>query len=215
MSRSPKRKTSAKRPPARRSETAAPGFDITAHLWRLCHDISGRLPDLAHIRMDQVAVTFCQTRRQVLHGLQAKLTPLRFENGSLHQTKRGRTYTIERVYDQQGREMLYLLSFYLPRFLQHCTHHKFVTVFHELLHISPQFDGDLRRFPGRCYAHTGSQKNFDAQAEQLYEAYLALDPPEELLWFLQMEFDELVQQHGPIKGLKLRTPKLIPVDGKR
>lgn len=209
MPRSQKRKTATG--PTSAANRSRAGFDITAHLWRLCHDISQRLPDLAHIRMNQVAVTFCQTRRGVLHGLQAKLTPLRFENGSLLQTKRGRDYTIERIYDKQGQEMLYLLSFYLPRFLQQSSHNKFVTVFHELLHISPKFDGDIRRFPGRCYAHSGSQKNFDAQAEELYQAYLGLDPPTELLHFLQVEFDDLLQLHGSIQGLKLRMPKLIPV----
>ena len=39
--------------------------------------------------------------------------------------------------------MLYLLSFYLPRFLKLPWREKLATVIHELWHVNPQFNGDL------------------------------------------------------------------------
>ena len=75
-----------------------------------------------------------------------------------------------------GREMLYVLNFYLPRFLDLSFREKLTTIAHELLHIGPKFDGDLRRFAGRCYAHSHSHAEFDAQAEQLGQRWLALQP---------------------------------------
>ena len=59
------------------------GFDVTAHLRRLCGDLVGRLPPLHHIQLDHVAFAFAQARKPTDHGLYASLTPLRFEGGVL------------------------------------------------------------------------------------------------------------------------------------
>src|SRR5947208_9857388 len=91
-------------------------FDFTLHIRRLCDDVVGRLPELAHVDMSRVAVSFCQTRKAVPHGMFASLTPLRFAGGAVTTMRRGRPHAIERVCDVSGREMLYILSFYLPRF---------------------------------------------------------------------------------------------------
>ena len=53
-------------------------FDITAALRSICVDMTQRVPLLAHIDMTRVAVGYCQARKDVSHGLQASLTPLRF-----------------------------------------------------------------------------------------------------------------------------------------
>src|SRR5438128_9820041 len=85
-------------------------FDFTWHIRRLCEDMVGRLPELAHIDMSRVAVGFCQTRKAVPHGMFASLTPLRFAGGAVTTIRRGRPAQIERVCDASGREMLYILS---------------------------------------------------------------------------------------------------------
>ena len=82
---------------------------------------------------------------------------------------------------------------------------------HELWHIGPKFDGDLRRFGGRCYAHSGSQKQYDAHVEALVDRWLALDPPESLYDFLRLDFGQLTARHGRIFGRRVRAPKLIPL----
>ena len=185
------------------------GFNFTLHMRRLCADLSLRVPELTHIDLKRVAIRFCQARKAVRHGVQASLTPLRFERGELYSRRRGRTWTIERLYDDAGREMLYLLSFYLPRFLERTYEEKLTTVVHELWHISPSFDGDLRRHPGRCYAHSHSQRQFDALAGQIATKWLSLDPPPETHGFLRLSFGELERHHGPIYGQKIPTPKLV------
>ena len=190
----------------------APGFDFTLHMRSLCEDMVARLPELAHIDLGRVAIRFCQARKSVRHGLQASLTPLRFERGELYAVRRGRRWTVERIYDASGREMLYLLSFYLPRFFNHTLREKLSTIIHELWHIGPQFDGDLRRHSGRCFAHSHSQRQYDAVMDSLTAKWLALDPPPERYQFLHCDFRQLERRHGPIFGLKIPTPKLIPVD---
>lgn len=160
----------------------------------------------------RVAISFSQTRKAVDHGLYAALTPLRFAGGSETTIRHGRKWTIQRLVDPSGREMLYLLSFYLPRFLNQTFRHKLTTVVHELWHVSPRFDGDLRRFGGRCYAHTGSQRQYDAKVEQLSDRWLALDPPTHVYDFLRCNFRELVGRYGKVYGTRIRAPKLIPAE---
>ncbi len=185
------------------------GFDFTFHVGRLCNDLCVRLPELGHIDMARVAIRYCQVRKAVSHGVQATLTPLRFAGGSLSTVRGGRRYSIERIFSPAGQEMLYLLSFYLPRFLNLPFAEKLATVIHELWHISPDFDGDLRRFSGRCYAHGHREEHYHAAMGQLAAKWLALSPPEELYEFLQDDFRQLRARFGAVYGTRIATPKLI------
>jgi predicted metallopeptidase len=189
-------------------------FDFTAAIERLCEDIVSCTPQLSHVRMAQVAVSFAQARRRVLHGLQAKLTPLRFANGALV-TRRGcDDWTIRRIF-RGDTEVLYILTFYLPRFLDQTLDEKFVTIFHELFHISPRFDGDIRRHEGRCHVHTSSQKEYDRGMAQLSRQYLKGQPRDELWSFLRFSFDDLVHYHGAVIGRRVAVPKLIRLPQQR
>ncbi len=187
------------------------GFDFTHHVGRVCADMAARLDEFRHIDMSRVAVGFRQTRRRMAYGLYASLTPMRFAGGQTCSVRRGRKVSIQRV-EIDGREMLYVLSFYLPRFLDLSFREKLTTIAHELLHIGPHFDGDLRRFSGRCYAHSRSHKQFDAHAERLAERWLAGGPEESLYAFLQLDFERLHSVHGRIYGRRIAAPKLLPAE---
>ena len=195
---------------ARRRELTVGGFDFTHHIRELTVDIVARVPQLNHIDMKRVAVSFSQARKRVLYGLQASLTPLRFEGGARAGRHRGRLVSVQEVRDESGREMLYILTFYLPRFLDLDLSEKLTTIFHELWHISPRFDGDLRRHAGRCYAHSHSQAAYEAQFEPLIADYLAQRPVETLPEFLHADFSCLKRTHGRIYGVRIPRPKLIP-----
>jgi len=188
------------------------GFDFTQRMRLLCEDMVQRLAQLSHIQMDHVAVTWTQARKRSAYGLHASLTPMRFEGGHLSGRVGRRNFTVERLFDDQGREFLYLLTFCLPRFLDLTFSDKLTTVFHELWHISPFFDGDLRRHPGRCYAHTNSQRGYDEQMKALALQWLAASPPPQLYDFLHFDFVTLYRTQGRIGGVKVRRPKLLPAD---
>lgn len=191
------------------STGAASGFNFTQQMRWVCEDMVARLPQLAHIDMCFVAVSFCQTRKAVDHGLQATLTPMRFEGGSRELVKGRQRWQVQQIRDQQGREMLYLLSFYLPRFQNQPFHEKLVTILHELWHISPYFNGDLRRLPGRCYVHSESEKAYDNAMAVLADDWLSRNPSPTIYGFLKMPFAELQKHYGSIQGLQISPPKLI------
>ena len=184
-------------------------FHFTSAVRVLCADMAARLPQLCHVDMDRVAVGFCQTRRNVSHGMQASLTPLRFAGGATAETRRGRRYVCPHIFRPDGGEYLYLLNFYLPRFQNYPFSEKLTTVVHELWHISPLFDGDLRRHAGRCYAHGASQQLFDAPAAELARRWRAAAPPPRCYDFLQVDFHELCHRHGGVIGEHYTVPKLV------
>lgn len=188
-----------------------PGLDFTSRMALICHDMTQRVPELSHINMRFVAVGFCQTRKDVMHGMYASLTPLRFEDGSLTSIRRGRKWTVQRLYDKQGVEMLYILNFYMPRFLKQDFRRRLITTVHELWHISPKFDGDIRRLGGRCYVHSGSQKNFDAKAESLADEWLSQLPDQDICDFLHFSYEQIVENYGRLYGKRFSVPKLIPL----
>lgn len=195
----------------RRASTKGPGFDFSLHMRRLCEDIVTRSPELSHIDLSRVAIAYARSRKPVAYGLQAALTPLRFEAGSRYTTRRGRRWSVQKVVDREGREMLYILSFYLPRFLDTPYKEKLTTIFHELWHVSPSFDGDVRRHEGRCYAHTSSQNEYDRAMWDMAKSWLSLDPPEPLHAFLHYNFKELTRRWGHVHGTRIAAPKLYPV----
>jgi len=203
---------SARRERRFQNKSPADGFDFTTHVRRLCDDMVARLDQLRHVDMSRVALSYSQTRRAGKQGMFAALTPLRFAGGQMHTFRRKRRWGIQRLFDPDGREMLYILTFYLPRFLDLPLREKLTTVLHELWHVGPKFDGDVRRLGGRCFAHGSSQKQYDVHIEALLDRWLSFNPPPPLYDFLRPTFRELLAQHGRVYGRKVPTPKLIPLD---
>jgi hypothetical protein len=195
-----------------RRRTAAPaGFDFTRHMHRLCAALTADLPELSHIDIGRVAICFSRARKRVPYGIWASLTPLRFAGGSLTVTRGRKTWTIQRLYGDDGREMLYILRFYFPRFFDQSLEEKLNTVIHELWHIGPRFDGDLRRHDGRCYAHGTSQKEYDAQIDRLLRKWLDARPDPALYEFLTGSMEDLIARHGGLHGLRVARPRLLPL----
>jgi hypothetical protein len=186
------------------------GFDFTGAVRVVCADMTARLPELRHVDASRVAIGLRPTRHRLPHGVYATLTPLRFAGGQDCEVRRGRRYRIQPLVNALGGDFLYLLSFYLPRFLDLSLEGKLSTIIHELWHIGPQFDGDLRRHEGRCYAHGRSQRAYDAEMDRLAQQWLAADPPAHMYEFLAADYDELRAEFGGVCGDRWPTPRLVP-----
>lgn len=185
-------------------------FDLSRALRLLSEDIIAKTPTLAHIDVSRLLFSITRARNGRGHGLQARVTPMRFRTGALATIHRGNAYQVQR-FIVDGREILYLVTFCMPRFINREFEDKLVTVFHELYHISPAFDGDLRRHGGRYMAHTGSQKKYDAHMAKLAKTYLKNGADDSRLAFLRLSFAQLCRRHGSVIGLHLPRPKLVRV----
>jgi hypothetical protein len=197
-------------PPWLESGPAELPFDFCGHVRRLCADIARRCPELSHIDVSRLLFGITQARSGQHHGLQARVTPLRFRNGHLVRRRDGVAYQVQR-YVVDGKEMLYLVTFCLPRFLDQGFDEKFITLFHELYHISPSFEGDLRRLGGRCAVHSNSKRAYDAHMAVLARAYLAGGAYKDLHGFLRMNYSQLAHRHGSVVGVVVPRPRLLPL----
>ncbi|HOI15008.1 MAG TPA: putative metallopeptidase [Geobacteraceae bacterium] len=185
-------------------------LNLTRELESLVADIVRRVDALRHIDPARVLICVASTRGNGIHGTFAKIHPLRFRGGeSSIQVKRGRkscTCSMPAVI-HGGIEMLYVVYFLVPRFFDLPLREKLTTIFHELYHISPSFDGDIRRFSGRNYAHGSSRKRYNALMARFVDEYLSLFDPA-LPDFLLCDMAGLRERYRTIVGRRFPAPKL-------
>lgn len=185
-------------------------FHFTQHISLLCEDITRRMEIFQHIDMQRILVSFVRSRNERLWGLQAKLVPLRFRDGGLTAKRRGYYYKVQQFFVDDV-ELHYVLSFYLPRFLNQSFEEKMITIFHELYHVGPEFSGDIRRFEGTQSVHNRSQREYDRWMAYYAREYLCSEPPRIRYDFLKLNFEELQARYGAVVGVHVPSPKLIPV----
>lgn len=172
----------------------------------LVRHVTANCPELAHVQTDRIMISYFQTRSPGAHGVYASVQPLRFADGSRTTRRRGRTYAMPEI-THEGNEIMYIVYFALPRFANLSFEEKLTTVFHELYHISPEFNGDIRRFTGKYYAHGKSRKRFNECVQTLADRYMTLPGAEEHVAFLRKSFDELRKEHGSVIGNRIRPPR--------
>ena len=185
-------------------------FDFCGYVGRLLADITARCPEMNHVDTSRILVAVTQARNGRKHGLQARVTPLRFQNGLLIRKRCNVPYQVQRFF-LGDHEFFYLMTFCLPRFLNQEFDDKLITLFHELYHISPRCDGDLRRHDGRYSLHSHSQKHYDKYMTQLARSYVASKPDPDLFAFLRLNFGQLCQRHGGVNGVVVPRPKVFPI----
>ena len=184
-------------------------LNLTAEIEKLVGNIVSRVPALNHIDPSRVLVCVASTRGGGIHGTYAKIHPLRFPGGGSTMEKwRGskRTvYSMPKV-THRGMDMLYIIYFLVPRFLNLTVREKLITIFHELYHVSPEMDGDIRRFPGKNYAHGSSRKRYNALMAHLVEGYLRDLEDENLVRFLEGDMDAIRSRYRVIVGRRFPVP---------
>lgn len=186
-------------------------LNVTRELERLFVHVTNCVPELAHIDPARILVCISSTRGAGVRGTYARIHPLRFPGGVRSvERRRGRhtwVSTMPTVVHRQT-EILYVVYFLVPRFLDLPLREKLITVFHELYHISPAFDGDIRRFPGRNYAHGSSTRRYNARMEELVDRYLTDNGEPELLAFLEGNMTELRARHRTLVGRRFPVPRI-------
>lgn len=185
-------------------------FHFSENMRLLCADIAARFEPLAHLDVSRMLFGFTQARSFRNYGLQARVTPMRFRDGERIRPHRGIPFQVQ-LFLHEGVEIRYVVTFCLPRFLNRSFDDKFVTIFHELFHISPTFNGDLRRHKGRYSIHTSCQKRYDLEMLAMARDYMQSGADPKLHGFLRLNFAQLRRRHQKVIGHSIPRPKLIPV----
>jgi hypothetical protein len=73
-------------------------FDFCGHVRCLCADIVRRCEAFHHIDVSRLLFAVTQARSGRTHGLQARVTPLRFHEGRLRRRRRGISYQVQRYF---------------------------------------------------------------------------------------------------------------------
>ncbi|MCK6439721.1 MAG: hypothetical protein L6Q71_05910, partial [Planctomycetes bacterium] len=172
------------------------------------------IPGLNHIDCERVFFGVSIVRRQRgRHGIHAACHPLRFEGGERRKISQGRCWELPQV-NVRGVEMLYSVHFYVPRFLNLERDDKIETIVHELFHISPDFNGDLRRLGrGRHAFHGPSLAHYRKLITPLVkEARDLLDVDD--FPFVRLNHSKLERRFGRIYGSRVRNlqPRLVRED---
>ena len=184
--------------------------DFSTALDTLSRDLCRRIPELAHIDPDRLLFSIARSRAEGIHGTYARIAPLRFPGGVREHTRRRgpwrETFRMP-VLQHRQREIYYLITVLIPRFLRLSFEQKLSTIVHELYHISEACDGDIRRFPGRNFAHGSSRGTYNRIIQQLVDHYLAGDPPESILDFLHLDESSWSQRQIRICGITTAVPR--------
>lgn len=187
-----------------------PAIDLSAACAALAEDICRRVPELGHIDPQRMLICLSRSRAGGDHGVYARIAPLRFDAGAQEKTRRrGRYVETFRMptLTHEGRDILYLIYLMVPRFLRLSFEQKLTTLIHELYHIAEACDGDLRRFPGRNFAHGSSRQGYNRIIARLQQQYLDRHPDAQLLDVLRLDEDSWACGQIRLTGLTVPLPR--------
>ena len=200
--------------PARRAEETREreGLQFVGLMRSLVADIAAKVPALSHIDPEKLAFSLTRARSRSKAGTYAFIVPMRFEGGANVMQHGRRTYRMPRL-ALPGGDALYVMYFLYPRYFNLPRQRKLHTVFHELYHIGGSFDGDLRRFAGRQWAHGACKGQFDGVVAQLVEEYLerwGSDDPAPAR-FLKHSWGDLTRLFGGVRAPAIVRPRPLPI----
>lgn len=186
-------------------------INLSLALTAVIHDIVRSSESLSHIDVDSTLVCVGSNRGGRRGGLYGKLIPLRFENGSQILRYRGRIYTIPEI-SHNGRTCLYIIYFYMPRFFDLPLNEKLGVIFHELYHISPRFDGDIRRMGTVKKAHGHSKKHFDTLYDAELRSFIDTIDATAHYPFLALDTPALYRRYRRVTAVRMKHPRPVVVE---
>lgn len=172
----------------------------------LLNNIIINTPLFSHIDMNRVLVCSAYNKKVTGGGIFAKVVPLRFENGVPVKKFKGQWYAYPKVMNN-GFEILYIVYFYIPRYFDLPAYEKLTVAFHELYHIHPEFNGDVRRMGAYKFSHGYSKKHFDSQFEQELSHYYHLIKDTPLNQILNMNFAQIAEHFENVYTRSMRVPR--------
>lgn len=149
-------------------------LELIKSINNLIFDIKYKVEEFSHIEPEKIIVNF---KKSITDTTYAEIKTISSEGDHLLKDKNGR---IERFISStpalsSGYPVKYLINLYIPLFFKLSLKEKLLTIFHELYHISPKFDGELRTFSCSQYQHGPSMNKYEYYMEYLLLKYLSSD----------------------------------------
>src|SRR3989338_1931750 len=185
-------------------------FDFAHHMHRLIEDIVQKVPLFSYIEPHRILVSCADARAYGEYGTWAQIYPMKYENGhySIRERQGSKIYLFKTDRLKMGRtEILYIIYFLMPRFQNLSYFQKLETIFHELYHISSEFDGKLRVMHPRFIFHGLSIKEYDRNIRYWVRQYLNSKPSFFRNKFLEYSFRELESKFGKVDLAYIPEPK--------
>lgn len=176
----------------------------------LLYDIINATPLFSHIDMNRVLVCSAYNKKVTGGGIFAKVVPLRFENGVPLKKFKNHWYAFPKVMNN-GHEILYIIYFYIPRYFDLPAFEKLNVAFHELYHINPEFNGDVRRMGSYKFSHGYSKEHFNNQFREELSHYYNKIKNTPLGAMLEMNFAQISEHFETVytRTMKVPRPKKI------
>lgn len=183
-------------------------INLTDVLSLIIHDMIKSTEEFRKFDMNRILICCASNRRDCRGAIYGKLSPLRFKDGSEIIKHNGRFYTIPKL-KVNNTEILYIIYFYIPKFFNLSAKDKVNVMFHELYHISPEFNGDIRRMGKFKSAHGHSRKAFEEKYIEYADAFFEKIKDAPYYNFLQMDSASIQEHFKKIKYRRMKTLKPV------
>ena len=185
-------------------------INLTDVLALIIHDIVKSTDEFKSFDINKILVCCASNRRDSKGAIYGKLQPLRFKDGSEIIKHNKGYYAIPKVV-LNNIEISYILYLYIPKFFDLPARDKINVLFHELYHISPEFNGDIRRMSNFKSAHGHSKKSFEDKYIIYASDYFNKINETPFYNFLQMNLEDIKRQFKVIKyrRMKMIKPQLV------
>jgi len=177
-------------------------LDLTESLREAAGEVCGWVPELAHVDVSRVQFALFYTRSAQRTLTYARCYPLHRQAKQVGR----RWYALEPIYTSERRKARYILAFAWKRYWSMTPRKRLETLVHELYHISPRFDGELRSFESGGF-HGQGLRWFDRQVRELMETYVSQD--------LEYDFPALsisLTSGLKVTGQKLQIPEWVKLE---
>jgi predicted metallopeptidase len=180
-----------------RTPISEKNFDYAHAVSKVCQRIIRSIPNLKHINIKQVGISIAPEKNSLL----AACVPMR-DGGLLNQQ-----IEVPELCPKYA-DLLYIIYFYAPQFINLNYKNKMETIVHELYHISPMFDGTLRRFPGRYSTHGFPARKYDQTVREMTKPLL--EQPLCCAEFLKLNALNLTRKYGKVSYSLIHYPYILP-----
>jgi predicted metallopeptidase len=161
---------------------------VCQRIHELVDDIASTCSEFSHIDSSRIAIRCRRVRSAKAYGVWASCT-------ALGPRKSG---------------PLYRILFTVPRFFDRSFEDKLMTVVHEMYHISPNFDGRLRRFKARGRWHGPCEKLYDQKMHGIANNWLERTQHPEKADFLRFSIRSAEAVFGHLDYRQFSAPKPFP-----